>query len=93
VAFLEGDNLVVFYFLRAPEICPNKQGALSGGETIAVFYYMCASDICSGKRGGFHWGGQFIAIVFCSFIASEIWPDNKEGVVFGRRGLIRRGIL
>jgi hypothetical protein len=78
VAFLEGDNLVVFDFLSAPEICPNKQGALSGREQIAVFYYLCASDIWPGKRGGFPWGGQFIVIVFYYFIASEIWPDNKE---------------
>jgi len=32
VAFLEGNNLVVFYFLSAPAICPDKHGALSGGE-------------------------------------------------------------
>ena len=54
VASLEGDNLVVFYYLSVSEIWPYKRGGLSGGGQLVVFYYLSAtaSEIWSEKRGG-----------------------------------------
>ena len=51
MAFLEGDNLVVFYFLRAPEICPNKQGALSGGGKQLQYFTICVHLTFALVRG------------------------------------------
>ena len=38
-------------------------------------------------------GGEFIVIVFYYFIAVEIWPDNKDGVVFVGDDRTREGVL
>ena len=109
VAFLEGDNLVVFYFLSALAICLEKQGALSWGENLAVLrgglpwrgqnllslYITTLLHLTSGLIWGVAYleVGEFIVIVFYYFIAVEIWPDNKDGVVFVGDDRTREGVL
>lgn len=60
---LEGNKLIVFYYLIAFEILPDKEGypykgvtSLEGGHFI-VFYYLIEFEILLDKRGGFNRAG------------------------------------
>jgi hypothetical protein len=68
MASLEGDNLLVFYYLIASEIFFDKKGGFgrSGlirwvasleGDNLYVFYYLMisTSEIWPDKRGGLWW--------------------------------------
>ena len=52
VVSLEGEHLVLFYYLSAPEIWPDKRVASLEGENLVVFYYLSAHEIWHDKRGG-----------------------------------------
>jgi hypothetical protein len=52
VASLEGNNLLIFYFLRAFEICPHKMVASLEGDNQLVFYYLSAFEIWPHMIGG-----------------------------------------
>ena len=67
VPSLEGNNLVVFYYICVHLTSGLIKGVVSleGGEFIVIlFYYFIASDIWLDKRGGFPWGGR----VYCHCI-------------------------
>jgi hypothetical protein len=66
MASLEGDNQLVFYYLRAFEIWPHKMGDLSFNglivlvasverDNLLVFYYPRAFEILPYKMGGLRW--------------------------------------
>ena len=70
MASLEGENLVVLYYLCASEICTDKRvafgwrGLIRGvasleGDNLVVLYYLCASAICTDKRGGLWLEGPY----------------------------------
>ena len=52
VVSLDGDNLLVCYYLSAFEIRPYKMGGLSfKGDNQLVFYYLSAFEIWPDKMG------------------------------------------
>jgi hypothetical protein len=61
VASLEGENLVVFYYLSASGLI--RGVASLEGDNLVVFYYLSAHEIWSDKRGGLSRGEQFSSIL------------------------------
>jgi hypothetical protein len=51
VATLEVDILVVFYYLSASDIWPNKRVASPEVDNLVVFYYLSVSQIWAGRGG------------------------------------------
>jgi hypothetical protein len=45
IAFLEGDNSLIFYYLSASEIWPDKMVASLEGDNSLVYYYLNTSEI------------------------------------------------
>ena len=64
MASLEGNNLVVFYYLSVSKIWSDKRGHLirrvasHEGNNLVVFYYLSVSKIWSDKRGHLIRGGS-----------------------------------
>ena len=68
MASLEGDNLVVFYYLSVSEIWPDKRDGLSGGDNLVVFYFLSVSENWPDKRDGLSGGGQSSGILLSQCI-------------------------
>ena len=73
MASLEGDNLVVFYYLSVSENWPDKRDGLSGGVNSVVFYLIRGVASLEGDN----------LVVFYYLSVSEIWPDKRDGLSGG----------
>ena len=70
--------MVVFYYLKASEICPDKRGGLSWGDNLIEFYYLTTSEIWPDKWGVISWGGNSIEFYYLK--VSKIWSDDRDGL-------------
>lgn len=52
VAFLEGVNLVVIYYISTSEIGPDKRVASPEGDKSVVIYYLSTSEYWPDTRRG-----------------------------------------
>jgi hypothetical protein len=83
VTFHEGDNLVVFYYLRASE--------RGGRDNIVIFYYLISvllkSDPIRGGRGLIRGGGDNIVVFYYLILVllkSDPIRDGRGATVCNR---------
>ena len=80
---LEESSLVVFCYLSASEIWPDKRGGLSRGEQFSSI--LLSVHLKSGLIRGVISLEESSLVVFCYLSTSEIWPVKRGSLSRGEQ--------